>query len=240
MTTTSLYPHTPVLKHINTENVDELGTWARVIHDMVMNARRDYRRWERAAFTAAEAEGVRNLSNAKSPAAVHAIRTRRRLDKIVDRLEMALALELAGRDLTHVGDEIVNSCFTKGKAHKAETLIKRLFKAGTRYVEYGWVQYVERILDKLVKAGRLSTRSAERTYDTMYYVVTPEIIAERKARKAARAKAEAQEKVKKARQEAVVALLKAKGCESAEGNGYTHKRVSVSVSDLEKLLGLAS
>jgi hypothetical protein len=240
MTTTSLYPHTPVLRHINVESVDALGPWARVIHDMIMNAKRERSRWERAAFTAAEAEGVKNLSAATSPAAKRAIRTRSSLNKTIERLEMGLALEIAGRDLTHLGDEIVNSCFTKGKAHKAETLVNRLFKTKGCYIGYEWVQYVERVISKLVKADRLRTRTAERTYDTMYYVVTPEIIAEEKKAAEDRAKAKARRAVEKARQKAVIDMLKAQGYESARAESYHHSKVTVSVSDLEKLLGLAS
>jgi hypothetical protein len=238
--TTSLYPYTPVLRHINAENVDALGPWARVIHDMVMNARRERSRWETAAFAAAEAEGAGNLSKATSPAATRAIRIRRRLNKTIERLEMGLALEIAGRDLTHLGDEIVNSCFTKGKAHKAETLIGRLFKAKGVHIEYEWNEYVQRVIQKAVKAGRLRTRSAERTYDTMYYVVTPEIIAEEKKAAEERAKAKAKRAVKAARQKAVINMLKAQGYESARPESYNHSKVTVSVSDLEKLLGLAS
>lgn len=238
--TTSLYPYTPILRHINAENVDALGPWARVIHDMIMNAKRECSRWDTAAFAAAEAEGVTNLSKAESPAATRAISARRRLNKTIERLEMGLALEIAGRDLTHLGDEIINSCFTKGKAHKAETLIGRLFKAKGVRVEYEWSRYVERIIEKAVKADRLRTRSHERTYETMYYVVTPEVIAKSKAKAEARAKEKAQTKVKKARQKAVIDMLKAKGYESAAESGYGHKRVSVSVDELEKMLGLAS
>lgn len=233
------YKYHPVIRQITDANVHKHGAWAVVIHAMVLNARRMVDRWEQAAFAAAEAAGAGSLSESKDPEAVRTYRTLTRYRRDVKRLEMMLALEVAGRDMAHLNREIV-SCFDKnGGEHMQETIIRRLFKAG-RYLDldYDWKQYVQRRMERMRERGKLDYGWGFGRQQTKWYVVTPEVIAQRKASKRAQAKQAAEQKVCEARQAAVLAYLKAQGYGSAEAPRYSSTEVTLSVDDLERLLGL--
>lgn len=227
------YKYQPVIRHITNENVHKHGVWAVVLHTMIMNARRAMRRWEEAAFDAAHAAGAKGLDESDDPIAVRTCSALRRYRRDVDRLEMMLALEVAKRDMAHLDDEIV-SCFRKDTAHMGETIVRRLFKSGPCSIDYGWTRFVQTRLERMRKAGRLDTNYGFGREQTKWYVVTPEVIADRKAAKERRAKEEAKRKVRRAREKAVVEFLKAKGLSAQAKYG----QVTLSLEAMETLLGL--
>lgn len=227
------YKYHPVIRHITNENVHKHGVWAVVIHTMIMNARRAMRRWEEAAFDAAHAAGAKGLDESDDPIAVRTLSALRRYRRDVDRLEMMLALEVAKRDMAHLDDEIV-SCFKKDTAHMEETIVRRLFKSGPCSIDYGWTRFVQKRLARMRKAGRLATNYGFGREQTKWYVVTPKVIADRKAAKERRAKEEAKRKVRQAREKAVVAFLEEKGIRATAEYG----QVTLNLKAMETLLGL--
>lgn len=215
--------------------------WARVVQDMITNARKERRRWERAAFDAAKAANpdvkYPSLGDGMTEAAIRTVGTLRRLSKDIKRLEMMLALEVAGRDMAHLNDEIVR-CIDKNGANMQATIIRRLFQSGLCDIDYYWTEYIERRIEKMRKADRLGRIYGSGRTQTKWYVVTTEVIESRKAAKRCREKHAAAEAVRKSRQAAVVELLRSQGYESAHPGDYDDSRVILSVTDMEKMLGL--
>jgi len=205
--------------------------WAALMLGAIPRIEADAKRWRQAAHDVAVANGVGPNDSVCRPYFKRA----GRLDKRASMLAMGAALEIAGRDVANLDAEIL-SCFTKKGRHKSETIIRRLFKVSC-WLEYEWERTIEKRLRRLVNEGRLWTDYG-RTSDTLYLLPTPERVAAEAAEKATHAKHDALVKVRKARQAAVIDLLKSKGCESPTKHRYDDERVTMSVSDLEKLLGL--
>ena len=237
---TEIYRHHPVIRHINDSSVKKHGAWARLIHSMVKNARRDASRWNVAAFDAAKAAGAQYLGEAKEDAA--AVRTDRAYSaarRRVWELEMALALEIAGRNNDEIEDEI-EACITSRRGHKSETIVARLFRSQGMDLEYRWSNHVQRVIEGMVREGRLRLgRGGARGTLYLYYVATPEVIAEEAALAKKRAQSAALRAAMKARrQEAVEALIE-RGFGSAEPDTYSSTKILLSVRDIEALLAMA-
>jgi len=232
-TTPEPYKYHPALRKITDDNIHKYGEWAWVIHVMVMSARRSLARWEQAAFDATRAAqpDVKHpsLGGGETEAAVRTRAVLRRFRADVKRLEMMLALEVAGRDMAHLDDEIVK-CIDNNGANMKATIIRRLFKAGSCDIDYDWARAIERRLLRMQAAGRLDVVGRR----TKWYVVTPQVLAEREAAKERRAKQAASEKVREAREAAVIEMMEAKGVKAKAEYG----RVEMKLADIEKLLGL--
>ena len=231
------YKYHPAIRSITSQNVDKKGPWARALHDMIDNARRAVTRWEQAAFDATKAAcpdvNYPSLGDGETEGAIRAVATLRRYRRDVKRLEMMLGLEAAGRDMAHLDDEIAK-CIDKNGSNMQETIIRRLFKGGPCDIHYDWKRTIERRMDRMRKAGRLDMSYGYGRQQTKWYVVTAEVVTQRKAEKVQAAKDEAARKVRRAREKAVVEFLATKGMKASAEYG----RVKMSLKDVEKLLGL--
>lgn len=212
------YNH-PLLRGMTLARIRRYGDWAMIIHTMIGSARAEAERWRQAASDA----------TVDTPAAQRAIGAARRCTESVHRLEFALALRNA-LDI----DRALVSCFDAGKAHRLDTLARRLFRVG-RDVPIGsrWTHYVRTFLMRMVEDEVLGIRFSARGHTRLFRIMTDADRAEQAAHRQAVAEARAKDKALKARQAAALARLAEHGCPSAEGRGH---HIVLSVDDIERLL----
>lgn len=226
----TVFKHTPVIRHITAANVDRYGPWARVLFDMYVAAARNESRWEMAYFANDDEEAPDDVKRVRSKA----VEDRRNLS-------MLLALEVAGRlDGDRLGDEIVK-CITTPEGNMPETIVKRLFKVKyTEWLDYHWRQRIDRLMERMIRKGRLGRNYGWGRTQTKYFVITPEYLERRRREREDAILQEAQQKAQEARQEAVLKVLKSRGYQSARAKSYSDVEVVLSVTDVEQLLGIAA
>lgn len=157
---------------------------------------------------------------------------------MLDLEEVVLVAAKAGRDLSSMSTVKADllTCFSKNGRHGHETLARRYFRV--KYSTAKQDDFVRSVLRLLKDEGKVRrVHHGKHTYATAWKVVTPEEIAAKKEAKEEQAKNEAARKVRKARREAIIDYLKAKGYESGARAMYGHG-VSLSLDDFEQLLGL--
>lgn len=149
------------------------------------------------------------------------------------------AMQHGGRDMYAIHAEILR-CFKKGKSHKAETITRRFFGIPSgEHVPYSLKKWIEQRLAYMGKKEMVDTDYTGRTYETLYFVITPEM---REVRRKERERREARKKARKEmknRQAVVMGALTVLGCDSHEADSKTGT-ITLNMADIESLIALAS
>jgi len=151
-----------------------------------------------------------------------------------ENLEFALAIEVAGNDVSDLRGSLLKGFQPKGR-HRLETILRRAVKEPHVIMGYHWANIVLAELVEMQGEGLVYRE------DNLWLLNTPARKAERKARRAYTVLMETRRRNARERQEAVLAELAERGIAHAGPlANYNAQNVTITVEDMEKLLAAAT